>query len=48
MVLNDIESLIKHDNNHKDKIFNEKDYKIISEELLNNIDNLKSNSDIII
>jgi len=48
MVLNDIESLIKHDNNHKDKVFNEKDYKIISEELLNNIDNLKSNSDIII
>ena len=48
MVLNDIESLIKHDNNHKDKIFNETDYKIISEELLNNIDNLKSNSDIII
>jgi ELP3 family radical SAM enzyme/protein acetyltransferase len=48
MVLNDIENLIKHDNNHKDKIFNEIDYKIISEEFLDNIDNLKSNSDIII
>jgi ELP3 family radical SAM enzyme/protein acetyltransferase len=48
MVLNDIENLIKHDNNHKDKIFNEQDYKIISEEFLDNIDNLKSNSDIII
>jgi ELP3 family radical SAM enzyme/protein acetyltransferase len=48
MVLNDIENLIKHDNNHKDKTFNEQDYKIISEEFLDNIDNLKSNSDIII
>jgi len=48
MVLNDIENLIKHDNNHKDKTFNEQDYKIISEEFLDNIDNLKSNRDIII
>ena len=46
MVLNDIENIIKHDNNHKNKIFNEKEYEIISREFLDKINSIDSNEDI--
>ena len=42
----DIENIVRHNNNHKNRTYTDKEYKSISEEFLKNIDNIKTSADI--
>ena len=46
MDIMDIENIVRHNNNHKNRTYTDKEYKSISEEFLKNIDNIKTSADI--
>jgi ELP3 family radical SAM enzyme/protein acetyltransferase len=46
MDIMDIENIARHNNNHKNRTYTDKEYKSISEEFLKNIDNIKTSADI--